>query len=32
MTCSCESGSSPPYSPELNLVESLWKKIKYEWL
>lgn len=22
----------PPYSPELNLIEVLWKKIKYEWL
>ena len=22
----------PPYSPELNLIEILWKKIKYEWL
>ncbi len=22
----------PPYSPELNLIELLWKKIKYEWL
>jgi len=22
----------PPYSPELNLIEMLWKKIKYEWL
>jgi transposase len=20
------------YSPELNLIELLWKKIKYEWL
>ena len=22
----------PPYSPELNIIEILWKKIKYEWL
>jgi hypothetical protein len=22
----------PPYSPELNLIEILWKKIKYEWI
>jgi len=22
----------PPYSPELNRIEVLWKKIKYEWL
>lgn len=22
----------PPYSPELNAIEILWKKIKYEWL
>lgn len=22
----------PPYSPHLNLVEMLWKKLKYEWL
>ena len=22
----------PVYSPELNLIEILWKKIKYEWL
>jgi transposase len=22
----------PSYSPELNLIELLWKKIKYEWL
>lgn len=22
----------PAYSPELNLVEILWKKIKYEWI
>ncbi|MCQ8106484.1 IS630 family transposase, partial [Methylomonas sp. SURF-2] len=22
----------PTYSPELNLIEILWKKIKYEWL
>ena len=22
----------PPYSPELNLIEILWKKIKYTWL
>jgi transposase len=22
----------PPYSPHLNLIETLWRKIKYEWL
>jgi hypothetical protein len=22
----------PPYCPELNLIENLWRKIKYEWL
>ncbi len=22
----------PTYSPELNIIEMLWKKIKYEWL
>jgi transposase len=22
----------PEYSPELNLIEILWRKIKYEWL
>ena len=22
----------PPYSPELNRIEMLWKKMKYEWL
>lgn len=22
----------PPYSPELNSIEILWRKIKYEWL
>ncbi|WP_460428700.1 IS630 family transposase, partial [Azotobacter armeniacus] len=22
----------PPYSPELNLIEMLWRKSKYEWL
>lgn len=22
----------PPYSPELNKIEILWRKIKYEWL
>lgn len=22
----------PPYSPELNLIELFWRKIKYEWL
>ncbi|WP_245395117.1 transposase [methane-oxidizing endosymbiont of Gigantopelta aegis] len=21
-----------PYSPELNRIEMLWRKIKYEWL
>lgn len=22
----------PPYSPQLNLIEILWRKIKYEWM
>ena len=22
----------PPYSPQLNIVEILWRKLKYEWL
>jgi transposase len=22
----------PPYSPELNLIEMLWRKLKSEWL
>ena len=22
----------PAYSPELNIIEMVWKKIKYEWL
>ena len=22
----------PPYSPELNRIEILWRKVKYEWL
>ena len=22
----------PAYSPELNVIEILWRKIKYEWL
>ena len=22
----------PTYSPQLNLIEILWRKIKYEWL
>jgi transposase len=22
----------PPYCPELNLIELLWRKVKYEWL
>jgi transposase len=22
----------PTYSPELNLIEILWRKLKYEWL
>ena len=22
----------PPYSPELNRIELLWHKMKYEWL
>ncbi|MEG2480357.1 MAG: transposase, partial [Mucinivorans sp.] len=22
----------PPYSPELNIIEILWRFIKYQWL
>ena len=22
----------PTYSPELNMIEILWRKVKYEWL
>ncbi len=22
----------PPYSPELNRIEKLWHKMKYEWM
>ena len=22
----------PTYSPELNIIEILWKKMKYEWI
>jgi transposase len=22
----------PPYSPHLNIIETLWRKLKYEWL
>ena len=22
----------PPYCPALNLIEILWRKLKYEWL
>ncbi len=22
----------PPYSPHLNIAETLWRKLKYEWL
>jgi transposase len=22
----------PPYSPHLNAIETLWRKVKYEWL
>ena len=22
----------PPYLPELNIIETVWRKIKYEWL
>lgn len=25
-------GFLPPYSPELNLIELLWRKVKYDWL
>lgn len=25
-------GFLPPYCPQLNIVEILWKKVKYEWL
>jgi len=24
--------SKNPYSPHLNIVETLWKRLKYEWL
>jgi hypothetical protein len=24
--------SIAPYSPDLNLIEILWRKIKYEWM
>jgi transposase len=22
----------PPYSPELNIIEILWRRIKYNWM
>ena len=22
----------PPFSPELNLIQNLWKRIKYQWI
>lgn len=22
----------PPYSPELNLIEILWRRVKYQWI
>jgi transposase len=22
----------PPYSPHLNLIETFWRKVRYEWL
>ncbi|KAA6347661.1 hypothetical protein EZS27_004872 [termite gut metagenome] len=22
----------PPYSPELNVIEILWRRIKYQWI
>ena len=25
-------GFLPPYSPHLNIVETLWKRLKYSWL
>ena len=25
-------GFLPPYSPHLNIVETLWKQLKYSWL
>ena len=25
-------GFLPPYSPQLNIVETLWKQLKYSWL
>jgi transposase len=27
-----EWGDLSPYSPELNLIEILWRRIKYTWL
>ncbi|MDM8567810.1 transposase, partial [Candidatus Halobeggiatoa sp. HSG11] len=24
--------SIPPYSPQLNIIEMLWRKMKYEWM
>ena len=31
-TCGLFVRFLPPYSPELNLIEILWRKIKYEWM
>jgi hypothetical protein len=28
----CDEAISPAYSPELNLIEILWRRIKYSWL
>ena len=32
MSCGVVVGYLSTYSPELNLIEILWRKIKYEWL
>ena len=28
----CSFGFLPTYSPQLNIAEVLWRKLKYEWL
>jgi hypothetical protein len=32
LLCGVKPRFIPPYCPELNLIEMLWRKIKYEWL